>query len=144
MSTQNAVEQKSTSYPATKPGTGEPAGSGGTGGSGTSEPGTLPVPEPPEGAVQRLKSERVQEELKAMAGWAAVNRDSAIENVQTFATPGIAGLYGAYVIQTAAASGFPVAVSLTGNQVCVTVCAPELDACLGELDLPVLAFARQL
>jgi len=141
MNTQNAVEQKSTSYPVTKPGTGEPAGSGG---SGTSGPGTLPVPEPPEGAVQKLKSERVQEELKAMAGWSLTHAEQAVENVQAFATPEIAGLYGAFAIQSAAATGNAVTVSLSGNQVCVTVLSQEIDGCPSEVSLPVLAFARQL
>jgi pterin-4a-carbinolamine dehydratase len=130
MNTQTAVEQKSTSYPA-----------GNGGGPGTDAPGTLPVPEPP---VQRLKSERVQEELKAMIGWAATEEETAIENVKTFATPEIAGLYAGFVAQSAAATGYPVTVSLTGNQVCVTVFAQEVDGCPGELTLPVLAFARQL
>ena len=129
MSTQTAVEQKSTSYPA-----------GNGSGAGPSAPGTLPVPEPP---VQKLKSERVQEELKAMAGWAATEGETAIENVKTFATPEIAGLYAGFVAQSAAATGYPVTVSLSGNQVCVTVYAQETDVCLGELTLPVLAFARQ-
>ena len=128
MNTQTAVEQKSTSYPA-----------GNGAGAGPSGPGTLPVP-----PVQKLKSERVQEELKAMTGWAATHEETAIENVKTFATPEIAGLYAGFVAQSAAATGYPVAVSLSGNQVCVTVFAPEIDGCLGELTLPVLAFARQL
>ncbi len=146
MNTQTAVEQK-TQYPATKPGTGDPAGSGsgtGAGGNGTGGPGTLPVPEQPGDGEQKLKSERVQEELKAMAGWALAHEEQAVENVKTFATPGHAGLYGAFAIQSAAASGYPVTVGLSGNQVCVTVFAPEIDGCLGEVSLPVLAFARQL
>jgi pterin-4a-carbinolamine dehydratase len=130
MNTQTAVEQKSTQYP-----------TGNGSGAGTGAPGTLPVPQPP---VQKLKSERVQEELKAMIGWAATEEETAIENVKTFATPEIAGLYAGFVAQSAAATGYPVTVSITGNQVCVTVFAQEVDGCLGELTLPVLAFARQL
>ena len=144
MSTQNAVEQKTTQYPGAKPGTAGNGGGTGAGGTGAGDPGTLPVPEQPGGFEQKLKSERIQEELKAMTGWAAIERDTAIENVQTFATPGIAGLYGAFAIQSAAASGYQVTVSLAGNQVCVTVFSQEVNGCPGELDLPVLAFARQL
>jgi hypothetical protein len=136
MNTQNAVE-KNTQYPAGKPGSGEPTG-------GTVGNGTGTVPAPPGEAVQRLKSERVQEELKAMAGWAPVNAEAAIECVKTFATPGIAGLYGGFVIQCAAATGFPVTVCVSGGQVGVTVYTPDVDGCAGELTLPVLAFARQL
>ncbi len=133
MNTQSAVEQKSTQYT---------AGSGGGAGSGS--PGTLPVPEPPGGGVQRLKSERVQEELRAMTGWAATQGATAIECVKTFATPEIAGLYGGFVVQSAAATGHPVTVSVSGGQVSVTVYTPNIDGCPGELTLPVLAFARQL
>ncbi len=119
-------------YPVAKPGPGDTAGAGGN---GTGQPGDV---------EQRLKSERVQEELRAMTAWAAVHGDAALESVKTFATPGIAGLYGAYVLQTAVASGYPVTVSLSSNQVGITVYAPESDGCLSELTLPVLAFARQL
>ena len=139
MNTQSAVEQKSTQSPPGKSGSPEPAG--GTGGNGT---GTLLVPEPPGDAVQRLKAERVQEELKAMAGWSAIDRETAIETVKTFATPGLAGFYAGFVTQSAAATGHPVTVSVNGNQVGVTVYTPDIDGCPSELTLPVLAFARQL
>jgi hypothetical protein len=132
MNTQNAVEQKTAQYPA------------GSSGTGTGSPGTLPAPQQPGEAVQRLKSERVQEELKAMTGWAPAHAETAIECVKTFATPEIAGLYGGFVAQCAAATGYPVAVSVSGSQVCVTVYTPDIDGCPGELTLPVLAFARQL
>src|SRR6185295_15149434 len=138
---QTAVEQKATPYPATKPGTGDSSGNGG----GAGGNGSLPVPQQPDGAAeQKLKSERVQEELKAMAGWALAREEQAVENVKTFATPELAGLYGAFAIQSAAATGNAVTVNLSGNQVCVTVFGQEIDGCLGELSLPVLAFARQL
>jgi pterin-4a-carbinolamine dehydratase len=134
MNTQSVVEQqKSTQYAA---GTG--------GGAGSGSPGTLPVPERPGDAVQRLKSERVQEELRAMAGWAAAQGETAIECVKTFATPQIAGLYAGFVAQAAAATAHPVTVSLSGGQVCVTVYTPNIDGCPSEVTLPVLAFARQL
>jgi hypothetical protein len=137
MNTQTAVETKSAQYPS--------SGSGGSAsGNGGGAPGNGGEPQPPEGAVQRLKSERIQEELKAMTGWAAIERETAVENVKTFATPDLAGLYGSFVIQSAAATGYPVAVSVDGNQVCVTVYTPDIDGCAGELTLPVLAFARQL
>lgn len=131
MNTQNAVETKTTQYPAAKPGEGEAAG------------GAVPGPEQPD-AEQRLKSERVQDELKAMPGWAPAHGETAIECVKTFATPEIAGLYGGFAAQCAAATGFPVTVSVSGGQVCVTVHTPEIDGCPSELTLPVLAFARQL
>ena len=128
MNTQTAVEQKTTQYK------GEPAG-------GTPEP-TVPGPEQPE--VQRLKSERVQEELKAMAGWELAHEEQAIECVKTYPTPEVASLYAAFVSRFASAAGFSVTVSLSGGQVCVTVYAQQTNGCLGEVTLPVLAFARQL
>jgi pterin-4a-carbinolamine dehydratase len=131
MNTQTAVETKTTQYPSTGNG-GVPGNSG------------EPKPQPPEEAVARLKSERIQEELKALTGWDAVQGETAIECVKTFATPQLAGLYGGFVAQSAAATGHPVTVNLSGGQVCVTVYTPNIDGCPAELDLSVLAFARQL
>ena len=136
MNTQTAVEQKTTQYPSANPGKGEPAG-------GTVPEPTVPGPERPGGAVQRLKSERVQEELKAMPAWQLAH-EKAIESVKTFPTPEVAALYAAYAARYGTAAGYSVTVSISGGQVCVSVYAQETDVCLGELSLPVLAFARQL
>src|SRR5262245_13546418 len=130
MNTQSAVEQDVTQYPAS-PVEGEPAG------------GIVPVPAPGD-LQQRLKSERVQEELKAMTGWALAHEEQAIVCVKTFPTPEVASLYAAFVSRFASAAGFSVSMSLWGGQVCVTVFAPQINGCPGELTLPVLAFARQL
>jgi pterin-4a-carbinolamine dehydratase len=130
MNTQSAVVQEITQYPAS-PGEGEPAG------------GIVPVPEP-DGLAQRLKSERVQEELKAMAGWALANEDKGIERVKTYPTPEVAALYAAFVTRFASAAGYFVTVDLAGGWVCVTVYAPQVNGCPSEVDLPVLAFARQI
>jgi pterin-4a-carbinolamine dehydratase len=133
MNEQTAVEQQTTQDPAAHPGGDEPAG------------GTLPGPEPRGGAVQRLKSERVEEELQAMSGWALAREEKAIECVKTFPTSEVAALYAAFVSRFASAAGFFVTVSLAGGQVCLTVFPPQSNGCRGEVvDLPVLAFARQL
>jgi hypothetical protein len=126
MNTQTAVEQKPPQLPA------NPGG------------GAVPPESSDGGGVQRLKSERVQEELKTMAGWTPAQEEQAIECVKTFPTPEIAALYAGFVSRFAAAAGFPVALSLAGGQVGVTVFAPQVNGCPGELTLPVLAFARQL
>ncbi|HEV8581859.1 MAG TPA: hypothetical protein VGX68_22550 [Thermoanaerobaculia bacterium] len=94
--------------------------------------------------AQRLKAERVQEELKAMAGWAPAAEEAAIERVRVFPTPEVAALYGAFVSRFASAAGLFVTVSFAGGQVGVTVSAPQVDGCRGELTESVLAFARQL
>ena len=130
MSTQTAVEQKATPHPA-----------GNGGGAGAGAPGTLPVPQPP---VQKLKSERVQEELKAMPAWQLARDEKAIACVKTFPTPEVAALYAAFASRFASAAGFAVTVSLSGGQVCVTVYAQQINGCPGELTESVLGFAKQL
>jgi len=93
---------------------------------------------------QRLKSERVQEELKAMAGWNLAQEETAIQCVKTFPTSEIAALYAAWVTRFAGAAGLFVTVELAGGQVAVTVCAPQVNGCWGEVTESVLAFARQI
>jgi pterin-4a-carbinolamine dehydratase len=134
MNTQTAVDQTSTQYPQ------------GNGSGTVEEPpiGTPPAGEGGEPAVQRLKSERVQEELKAMPAWELAHEEKAIERAKSFPTPEVAALYTAYVTGYAAAAGFAVTVNVTGGQVCVTVYAPQINGCAGELTESVLGFARQL
>lgn len=95
-------------------------------------------------AEQRLKSERVQEELRAMPGWKLAHEDKAIDRVKVFPTPEVAALYGAFVSRYASAAGFQATVSFSGGQVNVTVYAPPVNGCAGELTEAVLAFARHL
>jgi pterin-4a-carbinolamine dehydratase len=134
MNTQTAVETKSTPYPLTTssgpekpPASGEPPAGGA----------------PPE-VQERLKSERVQEELKAMPAWQLAHEEKAIECVKTFPTPEVAALYAAYAARYGTAAGYSVTVSISGGQVCVTVFAPQVNGCTGDLTESVLAFARQL
>jgi len=130
MSTQQAVEQ--TQYPQGDGPVAPPAaGSPATGNGGPD-------------VQQRLKSERVQEELRAMAGWGLANGEAAVECVKTFPTPEVAALYAAFVTRFAGAAGFFVTVDLAGGQVGVTVCGPQINGCWGEVTESVLAFARQL
>jgi pterin-4a-carbinolamine dehydratase len=95
-------------------------------------------------AEERLKSERVQEALKAMTGWKLAHEEAAIERVKTFPTPEVAALYGAFVARFASAAGFFVTLDLAGGQVAVTVRGPQINGCWGEVTESVLAFARQL
>jgi pterin-4a-carbinolamine dehydratase len=119
MNTQTAVEPKTMQYPP-------------------------PAPQTPEGAVQRLKSERVQEALKAMPAWGLAHGEQAIASAKVFPTPDVAASYGAFVSRFASAAGYSVTVSLTGGQVCVTLYAPQVNGCPGELTESVLGFAKQL
>jgi pterin-4a-carbinolamine dehydratase len=131
MNTQQAVEQ-----------TQDPQGN-------AERPVESPAGSPPAGAggrqvEERLKSERIQEELKTMAGWSLAPEESAIERVRTFPTPEVAALYGVFVSCFASAAGFFVSVGLAGGKVSVGVYASQLDGCWGELTDSVLAFAKQL
>jgi hypothetical protein len=127
MQTQTAVEPRSTAYsPATAPERPSPNAA------------------PPEVAVEHLKSERVQEALRAMPAWQLAHQEMAIQSVKAFPTPEVASLYAAYAARYGAAAGFPVTVSIAGGQVCVIVFAPQVNGCAGDLTESVLAFARQL
>jgi pterin-4a-carbinolamine dehydratase len=131
MNTQSAVAAKSPQYP---PG---PAGEAPAAGSAA-------PPGEPQPAETKLKSERVQEELKAMTGWKLAHEEKAIDRVRVFPTSEVAALYGAFVSRFASAAGFSVTVSLSGGQVGLTVYAPQLNGCPAELTESVLAFARQI
>ncbi len=135
MNTQTAVEAKSTAYPpVAAPGPEKPPPANGTPPAGGA---------PPE-VQERLKSERVQEELRAMPAWQLAHEEKAIESVKTFPTPEVAALYAAYAARYGTAAGYPVTVSISGGQVCVTVFAPQVNGCAGDLTESVLAFARQV
>jgi pterin-4a-carbinolamine dehydratase len=134
MQTQTVVETKSTPYPPVQ------------GAGAEKPPANVPPPAggaPPE-AFERLKSERVQEELRAMPAWQLAHDARAIESVKTFPTPEVAALYAAYAARYGTAAGYSVTVSISGGQVCVTVFAPQVNGCAGDLTDSVLAFARQL
>jgi pterin-4a-carbinolamine dehydratase len=132
MQTQTAVEPRSTAYsPATAPERPSPNAA-------------PPAGSVPPGAVEHLKSERVQEALRAMPAWQLAHQEMAIQSVKAFPTPEVASLYAAFAARYGAAAGFPVTVSIAGGQVCVTVFAPQVNGCAGDLTESVLAFARQL
>ena len=91
-----------------------------------------------------LKSERVEEALRAMPGWGRTVEGQAISHLKDLPTPEVASLYTAYVTGFAGSLGLPVAMSVKGGLVLVTVCAPARGGCMGELTESVLDFARQI
>ncbi len=91
-----------------------------------------------------LKSERVEEALQAMPDWEVTLEGQAITRVKELPTPETASLYTAYVTGFAGHLGLPVAVSVSGGLVLVTLYAPGSGDCMGGLTESVLDFARQI
>ena len=93
---------------------------------------------------ERLKSERVEEALRAMPDWEMTLAGQAITRAMELPTPEVASMYTAYVTGFAGALGLPVAVSVSDGLVLVTLYAPGNADCMGGLTEHVLDFARQI
>lgn len=91
-----------------------------------------------------LKSERVEEALRAMPDWELTLEGQAITRVKELPTPEVATLYTAYVTGLAGSIGLPMAMSVSGGLVLVTLYAPRRGDCMGGLTESVLDFARQI
>ena len=91
-----------------------------------------------------LKSERVEEALKAMPGWELTLEGESITHVKELPTPEVASLYTAYVTALAGALGQTVNVSVFSGMVLVTLYARSRGGCMGGLTESVLDFARQI
>ena len=91
-----------------------------------------------------LKSERVEEALQAMPDWEVTLEGQAITRVKELPTPEVASQYTAYVTGFAGYFGQPVAVSVSGGLVLVTLYGPRKGDCMGGLTESVLDFARQI
>jgi hypothetical protein len=93
---------------------------------------------------EALKSERVEEALRAMPEWVMTLEGQAITRAKELPTPEVASLYTAYVTGFAGHLGLPVAVSVSDGLVLVTLYAPRRGDCMGGLTESVLDLARQL
>ena len=91
-----------------------------------------------------LKSERVEEALQAMPDWQVTLEGQSITRVKELPTPEVASLYTAYLTGFAGTLGQPVALSVSGGLVMVTLYAPRKGDCVGGLTESVLDFARQI
>lgn len=91
-----------------------------------------------------LKSERVEEALRSMPDWEVTLEGQSITRVKELPTPEIATLFTAYVTGFAGTLGQPVAVSVSGGLVLVTLYARGSGNCMGGLTESVLDFARQI
>ena len=93
---------------------------------------------------QPLKSERVEEALRAMPDWYLTLEGQSLTRAKDLPTPEVASLYTAYVTGFAGSIGLPVAMSVSGGLVLVTVYAHGSGDCMGGLTESVLDFAREI
>jgi pterin-4a-carbinolamine dehydratase len=70
---------------------------------------------------RKLKPERVQEELKAMAGWRLMPGDSAIGRVRDFATAEAATAWSLLAAALAHQQGHGYTLERSGNRIAVTL-----------------------
>jgi hypothetical protein len=101
-------------------------------------------PMSPSALVLRLKSERVEETLKAMPGWRLAQGGKAINRAKAFPTPEVARLYSNFITGYACAVGLPVVVNVAGGQVLVSLHAIRSRGRTGQLTEGVLELARRL
>lgn len=95
----------------------------------------LPPPEW-ELAVQRLKSERVQEELKAMPGWKLLPGGAALGRAWDLPDAGVALAYAAFVTRYAEAWRLKASATVHGGQVLVSLRAKQSrDVTRGVIEL---------
>ena len=98
----------------------------------------VPAPEEP------LKSERVEEALKAMPEWELTLEGDSITRVKELPTPEVAAMYTAYVTALAGALDQTVNVSVFSGMVLVTLYARNRGGCMSGLTESILDFARQI
>lgn len=100
-----------------------------------------PEVEPPE---EPLKSERVEEALQAMPDWYVTLEGQSLTRAKDLPTPEVATLYTAYVTGFAGSVGLPVALSVSGSMVLVTVYDHGSGDGVGGLTESVLELAREI
>jgi hypothetical protein len=92
----------------------------------------------------RLKSERVQEMLRAMPEWQLAPGGKAINRVREFPSAEVATLYGSFATGFARVQGLPVSLHIAGGRLMLTLHACRNRGRLVDLTEPVLGFAQQL
>jgi pterin-4a-carbinolamine dehydratase len=104
--------------------------------SGT-EQGKLRQPPRPGG---KLKSERVQEELKTMPGWKPLSQYKALSRTRHFRQPQAAARFAAFAFELAAMESQALTLGITGSRVTLTVERRNRNG----INMPLIEFARQL
>ena len=95
----------------------------------------------PRGVEQRLKSERVQDELRAMPGWNLGQSGTALHRRREFFLPADAAMYAACAAHLAASLQQRVQLQFSGKRVVLTVFGPK-D--VGGISWSTLDYIRQL
>ena len=88
-----------------------------------------------------LKPERIQEHLGRLPGWALSTGGRAIVRVRLFTTVEGAGGFARNACWLATRQKQPVAVSLAGNEVTITLPGHPVRGCVGGLGTPVFHLA---
>jgi pterin-4a-carbinolamine dehydratase len=104
--------------------------------SGT-EQGKLRQPPRPGG---KLKSERVQNELKTMPGWKALSEYRALSRTRHFRQPQAAARFAAFAFELAAMESQALTLGIIGCRVTLTVERRNRNG----INMPLIEFARQL
>ena len=99
---------------------------------------------PPRPMYEKLKPERVQEELKTLLGWSLLSSGKAIERVLRFKSEASAVHYAAFISAQATDARQPVHLTVEEKTLTVKLFAPPRNGRATALDMGVLAFARQL
>ena len=101
------------------------------------------MPEPRQ-LEERLKAERVQEQLKALPGWQLSWREQAINRAREFGTPQDAASFASFVAGLAAGANQMVNVFLAGAHVMVTLLGRPVRGGGRGLSQSVVDFARRI
>lgn len=95
--------------------------------------------------IGKLKSERVEELLKAMPGWGLAEDGGAIQRTRKFPSARVAGQYAGFVADYASSRRQGARVTLSGKQMVLTLPGTPLrNGRFGGLTESVFALARQL
>ncbi|MFL6232044.1 MAG: 4a-hydroxytetrahydrobiopterin dehydratase [Thermoanaerobaculia bacterium] len=103
-------------------------------------PGLLRLPR----RNRKLKPERVQEELKVMAGWRLMPGDSAIGRVRDFATAEAATAWALFVSALAHQQDHGYTLERSGNRIAVTLYQAGWSGRPGGVTMAVLETGKTL
>lgn len=93
---------------------------------------------------RKLKPERVQEELKVMAGWRMMPGDSAIGRVRSFATAEAATAWSLLTAALAHQQGHAYTLERSGNRIAVTLYQAGRSGYPGGVTMAVLETGKAL
>lgn len=112
-------------------------------GDAVAEKKRLPPADDTQGAVSRLKSERVQLALQRLRGWQGTPEPSTIARVRKFDNHQTAAAYTAYLAHHAVAARQPVALHLHGTRVRLEIRGQKVRG-EGRLSERAIRFAQEV